>query len=109
MEELALRNEALVERMPFLYNLISSCLKGNIHQMGSDSATVGKAGTLEELSEEDLDEDNKEESADELDDLDGLVLRKRRDPVSKRANRVKTVSILCSSVAGGLRFRLIYS
>ncbi|KAA1068901.1 hypothetical protein PGT21_005196 [Puccinia graminis f. sp. tritici] len=102
MEESAIRNEALVERMPFLYNLVSSCLTGNIRPMGFDSATGAKTGSFEELSDEDSDEENAEDSADELDNLDGLVLRKSRDPVSKRANRVKSVArTICAMVAFG--------
>ncbi|KAA1108512.1 hypothetical protein PGT21_014781 [Puccinia graminis f. sp. tritici] len=98
MDELATRNEALVNRMPFLYKLLCSTLDVNkIHERGNPTeATDGNR------PEEGSDEEDEDDSSDEMEDLDGLVLRKSRDPVAKRANRVHTIArTICAMVAFG--------
>ncbi|KAA1091053.1 hypothetical protein PGT21_021885 [Puccinia graminis f. sp. tritici] len=94
MEELATRNANLVEQMPFLYKLLCSKILGN----GTQPTACASQDPMEDLS----DEEDAVDLEDNIDDMDGIVLRKHRDPVARRANRVKTMArTICAMVAFG--------
>ncbi|KAA1125441.1 hypothetical protein PGTUg99_012284 [Puccinia graminis f. sp. tritici] len=94
MEELATWNANLVEQMPFLYKLLCSKILGN----GTQPTACASQDPMEDLS----DEEDAVDLEDNIDDMDGIVLRKHRDPVARRANRVKTMArTICAMVAFG--------
>jgi hypothetical protein len=64
-----------------------------------------EADALEDLS----DEEDPGDLSDEMDDIDGFTLRKHGDPVTRKANRVKTVSWVFPDHAVLIAWNLIES
>ncbi|OAV91520.1 hypothetical protein PTTG_04083 [Puccinia triticina 1-1 BBBD Race 1] len=100
MEERKLRNDELTERMPFLYNLLCAKLqrKQAVPKAKAPAPANQKIDPVEELS----DEEDAADPSDDMPDFDGSVLKKSRDPATRRANRVQTISCtICAMVAFG--------
>jgi hypothetical protein len=91
-EERMARNNALVERMPFLYRLISAKILGDKEH----SLKGPNLGAHENPDDNDLDG-----SLDELANLDGSVFKQNRDPSVRRVMRAETVSEIGSDVLFG--------
>ncbi|KAA1064833.1 hypothetical protein PGT21_016196 [Puccinia graminis f. sp. tritici] len=95
-EEREARNRTLTARMPFLYRLVCAKLK------------CDKPGLVEDLPSDcprDPLEDNSDQS-DNLVDYDGSVMKKSKDPATRRVIRVQTVArTVCAMVAFGCNRR----
>ncbi|KAI7962704.1 hypothetical protein MJO28_000798 [Puccinia striiformis f. sp. tritici] len=93
-EARVVHNQELVDRMPFLYNLLCSKIEG---PRGTSSLDCHA-----DLVEERSDEDDDANSAEELANFDGLVLMKSRGPAMWRTNRVQNMAqTVCAMVAFG--------
>ncbi|KAI7933324.1 hypothetical protein MJO28_017719, partial [Puccinia striiformis f. sp. tritici] len=82
-DDRAARNEALTSRMPFLYQLLCAKIQGNDPY---DESTSTNAAGIEEEAEE----DDAYDPSDEMEDLDGSMLKKSSNPAIRRRNRVET-------------------
>ncbi|KAA1114047.1 hypothetical protein PGTUg99_011318 [Puccinia graminis f. sp. tritici] len=97
-EERMARNNALVERMPFLYRLISAKILGDKeHSLNEPSL-----GAHESPDDQDSDDDDLDGSLDEMANLDGSVFKQNRNPSVRRVMRAETIArTVCSMVAFG--------
>ncbi|KAA1074688.1 hypothetical protein PGT21_015925 [Puccinia graminis f. sp. tritici] len=87
-EEREARNRTLTARMPFLYRLVCAKLKCDKPGLVEDLPSDCPRDPLEDNSD---DEDDSDQS-DNLVDYDGSVMKKSKDPATRRAIRVQTVS-----------------
>ncbi|EFP85007.2 uncharacterized protein PGTG_11176 [Puccinia graminis f. sp. tritici CRL 75-36-700-3] len=97
-EQLSARNDSLVQRMPFLYQLLCVKMKKN----DIVAPVVPGADPLGNLANDESDEDEGVGSDKELPEVDGSVFRQCRDRAVRRANRVTTIArTICAMVAFG--------
>ncbi|KAA1073383.1 hypothetical protein PGT21_010462 [Puccinia graminis f. sp. tritici] len=97
-EEREDRNAVLTNRMPFLYRLLCAKIGGNKHPLEKSFVSDHTPDPVEDHSD---DEDEADPSND-LVDYDGSVLKKSKDPVARRTNRVQTMArTICAMVAFG--------
>jgi hypothetical protein len=87
-EEREARNRTLTARMPFLYRLVCAKLKCDEPGLVEDLASDCPRDPLEEDS--DIEDDS--DQSDNLVDYDGSIMKKSKDPSTRRAIRVQTVS-----------------
>ncbi|KAA1071123.1 hypothetical protein PGTUg99_017615 [Puccinia graminis f. sp. tritici] len=99
-EERDHRNTALINRMPFLYRLLCSKLQGNMP--GEHVGSVAPQDPVQDDSDDEHDSDPSEE----LVDYDGSVLKTSKDPATRRAIRVQTLSNALLFLAGGVTERV---
>ncbi|KAA1121213.1 hypothetical protein PGTUg99_025333 [Puccinia graminis f. sp. tritici] len=96
--ERAARNDKLVERMPFLYNLILGKLDGEKHPLMAEEPKGTNTPPEGDMSDDEYSSD----SSDEMVNMDGTVFKKSQDPTIRRAKRVETIAhTVCAMVAFG--------
>ncbi|POV94953.1 hypothetical protein PSTT_16549 [Puccinia striiformis] len=76
-DDRASRNEALISRMPFLYQLLCAKIQGN---KSYEDSTITNAAAIKEEAEE----DDAHDPSDEMEDLDGSILKKSSNPAIRR-------------------------
>ncbi|OAV95821.1 hypothetical protein PTTG_26530 [Puccinia triticina 1-1 BBBD Race 1] len=99
VEEREIRNKALMDQMPFLYRLLCAKIQGPTKpSLVTKKASDPKPDPVEDLS----DDENEVDPSDELMDYDGSVLKKIKDPETRKANRIHTIArTICAMVAFG--------